>query len=372
MPLFKCFSVTDMDNFTDKILGWYGINHRKLPWRETKDPYKIWVSEIIMQQTRIDQGTAYYQRFIETFPDINSLAGASEQDVLQLWKGLGYYSRARNMHTTAMFVRDSLNAVFPSDFATLIKLKGIGHYTASAISSICAGEARPVVDGNVVRVISRIFGIHDPVGSAGSAGKVFSRAEQLISHENPGDFNQAMMEFGAIHCKPAKPLCSDCIFQNLCVAFNQNLTASIPAKKKEIQKRTRWLNYLFIHDNSGHAVFRKRTATDIWKNLFDPPVLEAGKLLSIQEIGQDPFWHSFADKMPLSVTGTTDFRHILTHQIIHARFFEVKVPAKSKIKLPDADDYQILPWSDAGLPVSRLVDKYIQTIGLQNLRSKSH
>ena len=361
-----------MNNFTEKILGWYHINHRKLPWRETKDPYKIWVSEIIMQQTRVDQATAYYFRFIESFPDNNSLAEASEQDVLLVWKGLGYYSRARNMHATAMFVRDSMNAVFPSDYVTLLKLKGIGQYTAAAISSICAGEARPVVDGNVVRVISRIFGIHDPAGSSGSAGKVFARAGELISHENPGDFNQAVMEFGAIHCKPAKPLCSDCIFQRSCVAFNQNLTASIPAKRKEVQKRTRWLNYLFIHDSNGHAVFRKRTETDIWKNLFEPPVLETGKLLSIQEIGQDPFWQYFADKMPLSVTGTADFRHLLTHQIIHARFFKVKLEAPSEILLPDEDGFQVLPWSQSGLPVSRLVEKFIQTLEMQNLSFKSH
>ena len=372
MPLFKCFSVTDMNDFTEKILGWYQINHRKLPWRETNDPYKIWVSEIIMQQTRVDQGTAYYLRFIETFPDVNSLADASEQDVLLLWKGLGYYSRARNMHATAIFVRDTFNAVFPSDFETLLKLKGIGRYTAAAISSICAGEARPVVDGNVIRVISRIFGIQDPVGSSGSARKVFAMADELISQENPGDFNQAVMEFGAIQCKPAKPSCDNCIFRSRCVAFNQNLTTSIPAKKKEIQKRTRWFNYLFIHDSNGHAIFRKRTATDIWKNLFELPVLETGKLLSIQEIEQDPFWHYFADKMLLSVTGMTDFRHQLTHQTIHARFFGIKLPADSKIVLPDEGDFRILPWSDSGLPVSRLVEKFLQAHEIQATGSNYH
>ncbi len=271
-------------DFNKRIKNWYNSNKRDLPWRKTKDPYKIWVSEIILQQTRVDQGLDYYLRFLMRFPDVATLAKASEEDVLMIWKGLGYYSRARNMHFTAKVVAENHKGRLPLDFASLIDLKGIGNYTAAAISSICGNEPKPVVDGNVIRVFSRLFGFHDPVGSTQSNKQVYAKASELIPVKDPGDFNQAVMEFGAIQCKPANPACADCIFRTECYAFNNNLTDKLPVKKKEIVRRSRFLNYLFIPCHDNGLILYKRSGNDIWENLWELPLYETPEPITTEQM----------------------------------------------------------------------------------------
>lgn len=348
-------------NFNKLISEWYHLNKRDLPWRRTKDPYKIWVSEIILQQTRVDQGYDYYIRFLDRFPDVAALATTGEEDVLSVWKGLGYYSRARNMHSTAKYVVDNLSGVFPSDHATLLKLKGIGGYTAAAISSICANEPNPVVDGNVVRVLSRVYGFMKPAGSSQSQKMVYAKAGELISHENPGDFNQAVMEFGATWCKPANPLCSECIFRQDCYAFKNRLVDILPLKKKELVRRIRFFNYLFIPIHDQGIVVYKRLENDIWQNLWELPNHESSAVLSISEITGTELWQKIIGTGQAKVLKTIDYKHILTHQLIHARFFILAVEPAT-LSIPDHEFWKVDKPLSSGLPVARLTEQFLQKI----------
>lgn len=345
-------------DFSNNLINWYYKNKRDLPWRKTKDPYTIWVSEVILQQTRVDQGLDYYNRFLERFPDVQALAEATEGDVLTIWKGLGYYSRARNMHVTAKYVVDNFGASFPSDYATLISLKGIGSYTAAAISSICANEAQAVVDGNVVRVLSRIFGYRDQVGSTQSRNKVSKKAAQLIPQDIPGDFNQAVMEFGAIHCKPVKPLCLDCIFLSDCFAFRNNLVEELPAKKREIIRRSRYFNYLCVVIPDKGFVLGKRSEKDIWKNLWEFPLLESNKLLTKNEMQKSDL---FIDLPDAEIGEIADYKHLLTHQVIHTRFFMV-TSAQIPQEFIRRNNYIIDNPIASGLPISRLTERFLQKL----------
>lgn len=345
-------------DFSNKLINWYNNNKRNLPWRKTKDPYTIWVSEVILQQTRVDQGLDYYYRFLERFPDVKALAEATESEVLSVWKGLGYYSRARNMHVTAKNVVDNLSGVFPSDYATLISLKGIGGYTAAAISSICANEVHAVVDGNVVRVLSRIFGYRDQVGSTQSRNKVLKKAAQLIPRDYPGDFNQAVMEFGAIHCKPSKPLCIDCIFKNDCFAFRNNLIDELPVKKRQIIKRNRYFNYLCVVIPEKGFVLGKRSEKDIWKNLWEFPLLESDKLMTKKEMQKSDL---FVELSGSQISEITDYRHLLTHQVIHTRFFIIAA-ADIPQEFIKRKNYIIDNPLVSGLPISRLTERFLQKL----------
>lgn len=345
-------------NFSSIISQWYQSNKRMLPWRDTRQPYPIWVSEVILQQTRVNQGMAYYHRFLETFPTVVDLANASEQQVLSVWKGLGYYSRARNMHTTARQIAGEFDGNFPIDYENLILLKGIGPYTAAAISSICGNEPRPVVDGNVIRVFSRIFGIHEVAGSGQSHKKVYEKSLSFIDQNDPGTYNQAVMEFGALLCKPRQPLCDECVFRKECFAFNTGRVNELPVPKTPVAKRERFFNYLVFRRDDGALLMQKRTGKDVWQNLWEFPLIETDKALLTKGISHPSIGQKYEEPNREFVPAFIDSRHILTHQIIHARFFTMEAAPE-----PLAEDvnYQWQPDPLAsGLPVARMIEKYLE------------
>ncbi|PID92736.1 MAG: A/G-specific adenine glycosylase [Bacteroidetes bacterium] len=260
-------------NFTEIIHAWYKINHRSLPWRDTRDPYLIWLSEVILQQTRIDQGLAYYRRFSEAFPNVRQLAEAEEDQVLKLWQGLGYYSRARNLRYAARDVMARFGGTMPRSYQELRSLKGIGPYTAAAIASISYGEARAVVDGNVDRVLSRVFGVHLPVNTTEGKREIQRLAEEMLDPADPGTYNQAIMDFGALQCTPRKPDCSTCPLKQDCVAHRGRLTSLLPLKQSKKKARNRWLNfYIILRD--GRVLIGKRAGKDIWEGLYQFPMTE--------------------------------------------------------------------------------------------------
>ena len=345
-------------NFSSIISQWYLHNKRRLPWRETRQSYPIWVSEVILQQTRVNQGMDYYHRFLEAFPTVLELANASEQQVLSVWKGLGYYSRARNMHATAKMVVDKFDGHFPVDYEHLILLKGIGPYTAAAISSICGNEPRPVVDGNVIRVFSRIFGIHEPVGSTQGYKEVYEKSLSFIDHDDPGNYNQAVMEFGALFCKPRQPLCEECVFNRNCFAFNNRRVNELPVPKTPLVKRERFFNYLVFSRDDGAVLMQKRTGNDVWKNLWEFPLIETDNTL-LATLTPHPLIDAGSEGIKSKVNSEyTDTRHILTHQIIHARFFKMDfAPESMAVK----DNYYWQPDPlISGLPVARMIEKYLE------------
>ena len=259
--------------FQKEIINWYQINKRTLPWRNTIDPYVIWLSEIILQQTRVEQGLPYFHKFLESFPTLSDFANASEDQVLKLWQGLGYYSRGRNMLITAQQVMADYNGIFPTAYDQLIKLKGVGEYTAAAISSFSANENKAVLDGNVFRVLARHFGIAEPINST-VGKKLFAKlSQELIVGEKASLYNQAIMEFGALQCKPKSPKCEICPIAMSCYAFNHQQVNSLPVKLKKVKIRERWFNY-FIGINDDHILINHRKAGDIWQKLYDFPLIE--------------------------------------------------------------------------------------------------
>ena len=308
-------------NFNNELLNWYEENKRDLPWRHTTDPYVIWLSEIILQQTRVEQGMPYFNRFLERYPDVSSFAAADENEILKLWQGLGYYSRGRNMLKTARQVREQFNGVFPSAYNELIKLKGIGEYTAAAISSFAANEARAVIDGNVYRVLARYFGIADDINST-SGKKIFRKtADELLNKDHPAAHNQAMMELGAIICKPRNPACGICPVREGCYAFLNNATTALPIKINKVKIRERFFNYfLVIKDNT--ILMNKRDETDIWANMYDLPLIETKELLDINDLKDLPIVKSFFGE-EICVTELLPFRkHVLTHQRLFVRLIK--------------------------------------------------
>ena len=262
--------------FNSLILYWFDENRRNLPWRNQNDPYKIWLSEIILQQTRVAQGTDYYLRFVETFPKVKDLAEASEQEVLRLWQGLGYYSRARNLHFSAKYIHQDLKGKFPSDFDNLLKLKGVGDYTAAAIASIAFNQAVPALDGNAFRVYSRYFDIHMDTSLSKTKKYFFSLGKEIIDKKRPGDFNQAVMELGALVCLPQNPNCGKCPLNESCEALKKNTIHLLPIKSQKTKVRNRTFNFLEISD-STHYLMTKRTEKDVWQNLFTFPLIETAK-----------------------------------------------------------------------------------------------
>jgi A/G-specific adenine glycosylase len=311
-----------MSSFSQQIYDWYSINKRDLPWRKTSDPYKIWISEIILQQTRVAQGINYYNRFIEEFPTVFDLAKASEDSVLKLWQGLGYYTRARNLHTAAKQIVADYNGVFPRDFKTILSLKGIGNYTAAAIASIAFDLPHAAVDGNIYRVISRYFGISTPIDSEKGKTEIQEIAKDLISIKNSGFHNQAFMEFGALQCIPKSPDCNSCSIKESCYAANNKLTDQIPVKSKKVKQSTRYF-YYYIIENKNSILLEKRNKKDIWENLHQFPLFESPSELSDTEI--------LHLKVPVLSKNNVNIRsvsstvkHILTHQTIYARFVHVE------------------------------------------------
>lgn len=318
--------------FAKKIIAWYEENKRPLPWRETKDPYKIWLSEVILQQTRVAQGLQYYHRFVERYPTVEALASASEQDVLRLWQGLGYYTRARNLHKGAKKVREEYNGKFPSSFFELQKIPGIGSYTAAAIASISFQEKVAVVDGNVFRVLARIFGIDEDILSNKGKAIFFRLANELISHEEPDTFNQAIMEFGALQCVPKSPPCDVCVFKKQCVAYNHDLQSVLPVKSKKQKTRRRYF-YYFVVGKGKKILMRQRGEKDIWQGLHDFYLMESDKPHKIEKLLQQNLALKHIKKiLPDNVSSV--YKHVLSHQTLFATFVE-------------------LPW-DENFPVSQL------------------
>ena len=316
------------DFFFLKIIDWYQTNHRNLPWRQTIDPYKIWISEIMLQQTRVAQGLPYYQRFMKSFPSVFDLAKAPEQNVLRMWQGLGYYSRARNLHRCAKQVVKNFNGNFPSSFKELIKLPGIGDYTAAAIASFAFREPVAVVDGNVFRVLARIFGIETDIASNEGKKYFFSLANKLIDKDRPDLFNQALMEFGALHCLPKNPKCRECIFSKSCEANQKNLQAVLPVKSKKLKVKTRYF-YYFIFRNKNKVLMRQRIHKDIWRGLNDFYLIETHRKYKPQALMKKD--SLLAEAVMLNESRT--YKHVLTHQKLMVRFISVKSPLTKNHKM---------------------------------------
>jgi A/G-specific adenine glycosylase len=310
-------------NFADELVHWYHENKRDLPWRHTTDPYIIWLSEIILQQTRVEQGLPYFNRFLAQYPTINHFANASEDDILKLWQGLGYYSRGRNMLKTAQLIQANYGGKFPSKYDELIKLKGVGDYTAAAISSFAANEPRAVLDGNVFRVLARYFGIDEPVNSTKGL-KIFKQlANEVLNKTQPATHNQAMMEFGAMLCKPKNPACGICPVRMGCEAFKTNATTWLPVKLKTVKIKERFFNY-FLSFKNGEVLMNKRTGNDIWNGLYDLPLIETSGILTISEITQLPETENYFGKA-LKIKEVYGLqKHILTHQRLTIRFIWVE------------------------------------------------
>lgn len=307
--------------FSSKLFYWYKKNKRDLPWRKTKDPYKIWISEVILQQTRVNQGLPYYNKFIEKYPSLNELSLASEEEVLLLWQGLGYYKRAINLLESAKIIAKKNNGIFPNTFDDILKIKGVGDYTASAISSICYGEKEVVVDGNVFRFISRLFGIKKDIKLISTFIFFKKKLKSLIENVNPGDFNQALMEFGAIQCIPIKPICDSCIFKLQCKAYKTKDIKSYPLKKNKTIKKKRYFNYIVI-SNKKKIILKKRTGVDIWKNLYEFPLIE-GNFSKLEKITDNKKFNILRKKfnLPLKFVKLVTTKHPLSHQILNIKFW---------------------------------------------------
>lgn len=319
--------------FTENLMKWYAGHHRPLPWKGEKNPYIVWLSEIILQQTRVEQGLPYFERFKEKYPTVRHLARAPEDEIMKMWEGLGYYSRARNLHTAARFIADELNGVFPSTFQTIRSLKGVGDYTAAAIASFAYDLPHAVVDGNVYRVLSRYFGLEEPVDTTRGKKLFAELAQELIeltleTHPaaRPGPYNQAIMDFGASVCTPALPKCTDCPFRIHCTAFRQNKIDRLPVKSKKAERRQRFFNYLLI--NQKEEIFiKKRTEKDIWRNLYDFPLIETNTLPEPTGfLSENETWNKWRRQYTYKLKHVSEpFRQELTHQKIVAVFWEIEV-----------------------------------------------
>jgi len=313
-------------SFSGIILDWYHQNKRSLPWRKSLNPYKIWLSEIILQQTRVAQGAPYYLRFVEQFPTVHHMANASEEEVLKLWQGLGYYSRARNLHATAKIVVDQYNGEFPDTYNELLKLKGVGDYTASAISSICFNKPQAVVDGNVYRVLSRYFGIDIPINSAEGIKYFKSLAEKVMDVNDIRDYNQGIMEFGAIQCSPKKPLCLHCPLNESCVALQKGIVGQLPVKLKKTKVRNRFFNYIipiYIDaDGNRFTNLQQRKGKGIWQNLWEFPLIESNSMLEIEDV-DNRYKQLFEGNGEIELIEFNEVAiiHKLSHQHLHTKFW---------------------------------------------------
>ncbi len=343
----------DKRYFSDKVVEWYQINRRELPWRQTKDPYRIWLSEIILQQTRVIQGLPYYLKFVEKFPTVAALAAASEQEVLRLWQGLGYYTRARNLHKCAKEVMRLYNGSFPENYSELLKLPGIGEYTAAAIASFSYKEPVAVVDGNVFRVLSRVFGIALEINRPEGKKHFTQVANELISKQNPDFHNQAMMEFGATHCTPKNPKCEECVFKVSCFAFQKNVVNDLPVKVKSKASQKRFFHYVVIRKGKSLAM-TLRDQKGIWHGLYDFPLIEKKRAVKIEKILiEDLKWTAKKSKPEVS----SSYKHILSHQIITAKFIilpfdEISAELKKKLKFYS-------PKQIAELPKPVLINRFL-------------
>ena len=313
-------------NFSNQLIYWYLQNDRDLPWRKTKNPYFIWLSEIMLQQTRVNQGLSYYLTFTTEFPTVFDLANASESKVLKLWQGLGYYSRARNLHFSAKLIADELHGVFPNSYIEIKKLKGVGDYTASAISSICFNEPQAVVDGNVYRVLSRYFGISTPINSSKGIKEFKELAQTLIDYSQPGTHNQAIMDFGALHCKPQNPLCTTCPLNNSCIALKKKLTKELPVKEKKIKITKKYFNFLVFVSDENKTLFEERVGKGIWQGLYQFPLIETENSVDLEGLkNESEFKRLINSSEEVILYNKKEIIHKLSHQHLYAKFWIVKV-----------------------------------------------
>jgi len=329
-------------NFSKSLINWYSVNKRELPWRETKNPYYIWLSEIILQQTQVVQGWPYYTSFVANYPSVFDLAAAKEEDVLNLWQGLGYYSRARNLHASAKYIVNELNGEFPSRYKDIIKLKGVGDYTASAIASICYNEKTAVVDGNVYRVLSRIYGIETPINSTLGIKAFKILAQELLDKKQPATFNQAIMDYGSRVCKPKQPICSSCVFNNNCVAFNTNKVKELPVKLKKTKVTNKYFNFLVILSQDTIRL-EQRVGKGIWQNLYQFPLYESKNEVDTKEIASYISKELKLKDFELSLYNEDIIVHKLSHQHLYTRFWIVKTEEiqKKAIKINKINDFPV-------------------------------
>ena len=315
--------------FSNSLLHWYLQNKRDLPWRNTNNPYPIWLSEIMLQQTRVAQGMPYFLSFMEAFPTVFDLAKADEEQVLKLWQGLGYYSRARNMHKTAQIIAFDLNGNFPNNYNDLLKLKGIGEYTAAAIASFAFNEVVPVVDGNVYRVLSRYFDVETDIASSSARKEFTALAKELIPNDNPALFNQAIMEFGALQCVPKNPNCEICIFNSSCAALQKKKVAELPVKLKKTKVTDKFFNYLIFLDDSETTLINKRTEKGIWHNLYEFPIIETENEMDFDVLSKLVHEnYSDLEVKDISIYNDNQIIHKLSHQKLHINFYKVEVSNK--------------------------------------------
>jgi len=341
--------------FSKIILLWYSENKRSLPWRNTTDPYRIWLSEIMLQQTRVAQGTPYYIKFIEEFPTVYDLADASEEKVLKLWQGLGYYSRARNLHFTSKKIVEEYNGKFPDTYEELMKLKGVGDYTASAIASISYNLPEAVVDGNVYRVLSRYFGVEIPINASEGITYFKNLARKVLSSENIRDYNQGIMEFGALQCAPKKPLCLSCPLNETCVAFQTNSIDKYPVKLKKAKVKKRFFNYLVVLDEERNTHLIKRSGKGIWQNLYEFPLLETREEIGVKEIKQRlPEILTLEEPHLVYESSDKAIVHKLSHQHLHTKFWIVKTS--------DLLEDGLSPMELDKYPVPVLIADFIKTL----------
>lgn len=351
--------------FSEKLLNWYSENGRCLPWRETRNPYFIWLSEIILQQTRIEQGRSYYEHFITAYPTIRHLADASEEQVLKSWQGLGYYSRARNLHAAARQVAYSMDGRFPDTYEGILSLKGVGRYTAAAVASFAFGLPYPVIDGNVYRLVSRLYGIDTPIGTDAAYRQFEELLMHLIDRERPGQFNSAMMDFGSTYCKPVGCDCNGCIFRQQCVAFREGKVSLLPVRKAPPKVQNRYFYYFDVRWTSSDGdemPLQRRGAGDIWQGLFELPLYETGSPVASRRLKTEASeilqaW--FDDKPALLAIGPL-VRHQLTHRTIVAQFIQAKYAARPA-QIPS--NMRVVSLAEIkSVPISRLIDRYLSKL----------
>jgi A/G-specific adenine glycosylase len=340
----------------DRLLKWYLANKRDLPWRHTRDPYKIWLSEVILQQTQVAQGLAYYNKFVAAFPKVELLAKANEDTILKMWQGLGYYSRARNLHAASKVIHSQYKDIFPKTFEEIRALKGIGNYTAAAISSMAYDLPYAVVDGNVYRVLSRVFGIKTPINSAKGIKEFQELANNILVKDKAGMYNQSIMEFGAMHCKPVNPDCQNCVLNDKCMAFAKNSVSQLPVKLKKTKIKNRYFNYFVLIDKNNKVVVNQRKGKDIWHGLFELFLIETDTETSLKILLRSKELKAFGNNFVVKDVHKK-YKHILSHQHLHSDFYVLKYKTSFSKK------YRTIALKDLKKPAwPRLIDKFLQVV----------
>lgn len=348
-----------MNELASTLAVWFEDHKRELPWRSSPTPYYTWLSEVILQQTRVSQGLDYFNRFVERWPSIGDLAAATEEEVLKQWQGLGYYSRARNLHKCAKEVVARHGGEMPSDYALLVRLPGIGPYTAAAIASIAFGLPHAVVDGNVYRVLSRLYDIDIPINTDEGSKTFAALADELLDRDHPGRHNQALMEFGALHCVPKNPACPTCPLREHCLALEHGTVEERPVKERKTKIRTRYFNYLIIRD-LNNIYLRRRDGNDIWQGLYDFPCVESDHTMTVEEVVNSQVFNDLLSGITFKINRISrQYTHKLTHQTIIATFFEIKIfdflPVIQKNNILLVSENELVHY-----PIPKLIDKFLQ------------